>query len=530
MQGNNAKIIITTILFLMLIATFNLAVNNPSEEIKLNIGKIGVLNKNDVIEPTNIMISWIGVGSLGKFTISNTGQNGYFEPPFGWGGYEGLFPPGYTSGNGKTGEFPRESQQYYIWSSGLWVGGLLPENEARVATCGMYSDQGALFNLYQSNQKIPKGADLGAGDYLFKQPNSQQKAYQYIWSYQDPGINEKRTELGLTDYLIDFENGGFVSQEDTYTIFGDYFPEDEARCLFSTGYDTAGLGICVEQRTYSFSSASYIFLDYKIKNKNDFPLSDVYVGYFMDTDIGLASDDQTDFVKSFNAGYAYDSDFYESGWSYTPGYVGAVICDARIAGEISSKGMTGFISWTKDSTDAAADKSGTDDLKYNLLKRTTFTKINSPADTRMLVTSGPFETLNPEQEIMYTVAITAGEDLNDFYANIQEAIELFNNAYVTEVTGIEEKNNPVVSKYNLMQNWPNPFNNITTIQFILPNEQNISIKIFDLAGRLLNTIHLKGVMGNNTFHFDAGSLSSGIYYYALEAQNYYKVNKMLLIK
>ena len=43
------------------------------------------------------MLSWIGTGNLTTYTISNTGQNGYFEPPPDWDEYDGEFPFGYTS-------------------------------------------------------------------------------------------------------------------------------------------------------------------------------------------------------------------------------------------------------------------------------------------------------------------------------------------------------------------------------------------------------------------------------------------------
>jgi hypothetical protein len=83
--------------------------------------------------PSLPLISWIGVGRLGKVTVTNTGDNGYYERPAGWPGYDGTQVSGFGTGNGNTGEFPQGANQHYIWDAGIWIGGLFLQKRTQKA-------------------------------------------------------------------------------------------------------------------------------------------------------------------------------------------------------------------------------------------------------------------------------------------------------------------------------------------------------------------------------------------------------------
>ena len=87
--------------------------------------------------------------------------------------------------------------------------------------------------------------------------------------------------------------------------------------------------------------------------------------------------------------------------------------------------------------------------------------------------------------------------------------------------------------YFLSNNYPNPFNPNTVIEYYLPVSSNVSIKVFDITGKEVITLvdELK-MAGNHKILFDAGkyNLSSGVYFYALSANGYYKSKPMLLLK
>ncbi len=85
--------------------------------------------------------------------------------------------------------------------------------------------------------------------------------------------------------------------------------------------------------------------------------------------------------------------------------------------------------------------------------------------------------------------------------------------------------------FDLFQNFPNPFNSGTTIEYSIPSTQLVTIKIYDELGRevqtLVNEIQQKGMY--NVF-FDARRLATGVYYYRILAGNFAQVKKMILLK
>ena len=83
----------------------------------------------------------------------------------------------------------------------------------------------------------------------------------------------------------------------------------------------------------------------------------------------------------------------------------------------------------------------------------------------------------------------------------------------------------------LQQNYPNPFNPTTTISYQLPTESHVMLKIFDMLGREVSTL-VNGVEepGYKSVTFDASRLSSGLYYYRLQAGNFIETKKLLLLK
>jgi subtilisin family serine protease len=89
----------------------------------------------------------------------------------------------------------------------------------------------------------------------------------------------------------------------------------------------------------------------------------------------------------------------------------------------------------------------------------------------------------------------------------------------------------VPSETSLEQNYPNPFNPRTTIVFSLSEESDVTLDVFDAAGRLVATLldASKGV-GRHTVDFDASRLSSGVYFYRLRAGDFVQHKKMVLLK
>lgn len=87
------------------------------------------------------------------------------------------------------------------------------------------------------------------------------------------------------------------------------------------------------------------------------------------------------------------------------------------------------------------------------------------------------------------------------------------------------------ASFNLIQNYPNPFNPKTSIEIDLFIDTDVSITVYNLEGKLIQTI-FNGflVKGNHKFDFDASVLSSGIYLYKVSTPVSVQVKKMLLAK
>jgi hypothetical protein len=88
-----------------------------------------------------------------------------------------------------------------------------------------------------------------------------------------------------------------------------------------------------------------------------------------------------------------------------------------------------------------------------------------------------------------------------------------------------------VTNYNLSQNYPNPFNPVTKISYSLPKATNVTLKIYDMLGKeVITLVSEKQEIGIYNIEFNASNLSSGIYYYKLETEEFSQVKKMIVLK
>ncbi len=101
---------------------------------------------------------------------------------------------------------------------------------------------------------------------------------------------------------------------------------------------------------------------------------------------------------------------------------------------------------------------------------------------------------------------------------------------MTTTTGITS-NNEIPNGFSLSQNYPNPFNPTTNIKFALPVSGKVSLKIFDVTGKLVSElINQNFEAGTHEYNFNATNLSSGAYFYKLEASGFTDIKKMILVK
>lgn len=121
-----------------------------------------------------------------------------------------------------------------------------------------------------------------------------------------------------------------------------------------------------------------------------------------------------------------------------------------------------------------------------------------------------------------------GHSWGNWYAHLDIALEHF----FPKTTGVDDKGNSP-ENYYLSQNYPNPFNPSTTIKWQSPINSRQTIKLYDILGKELATlIDEYRPAGSYELRIDAGklNLSSGIYFYRLNAGTFIETKKMVLVK
>ena len=89
----------------------------------------------------------------------------------------------------------------------------------------------------------------------------------------------------------------------------------------------------------------------------------------------------------------------------------------------------------------------------------------------------------------------------------------------------------IQKEYGLNQNYPNPFNPATQISYTLPVSEQTTVTVYDMLGKVVQVL-VDGyrTAGTHAVTFDAGRLSSGIYFYELQTPSHRETKKMLLMQ
>lgn len=173
-----------------------------------------------------------------------------------------------------------------------------------------------------------------------------------------------------------------------------------------------------------------------------------------------------------------------------------------------------------------------------------------------VITNYTLEVVNPQFCVVMgtygTVYYTSNGGLNWINKNLFSSIEDISGSYLawnTEIfavtntnscvlknivyfTGINTKQlSSIPSDYKLFQNYPNPFNPSTNIKFQIPGNSFITVKIFDVLGREVETL-LNEPLSAGTFeiNWNAADFPSGIYFYKLTAGDFSDTKRMILLK
>jgi Secretion system C-terminal sorting domain len=106
------------------------------------------------------------------------------------------------------------------------------------------------------------------------------------------------------------------------------------------------------------------------------------------------------------------------------------------------------------------------------------------------------------------------------------------NMFGDQATAIQQvPDNNIPETYTLSQNYPNPFNPTTNIVYTVPKSGLVTLKVYNILGQEVTTL-FQGFQNTGKYiaNFDASKLSSGVYFYRLQAGNATLTKKMMLMK
>ncbi len=122
-----------------------------------------------------------------------------------------------------------------------------------------------------------------------------------------------------------------------------------------------------------------------------------------------------------------------------------------------------------------------------------------------------------------------------YYMNFDQAKALIENILINkfkEVTDVnEEQSSSVPTGFALIQNYPNPFNPSTVISYQLPFGSHTTLKVYNVLGKeIVTLVDEEKPAGIYEVEFNAKGLSSGVYFYKLQAGNSVETKKMILLR
>lgn len=159
----------------------------------------------------------------------------------------------------------------------------------------------------------------------------------------------------------------------------------------------------------------------------------------------------------------------------------------------------------------------------------------TPWDIRKFMTTGPFQ-LKQNEPVDIIVGYLVGRAHSplssiEYTRSVSNYTQYFYESNFSEFPVSVGNDDIIVDEFRLHQNFPNPFNPNTIIRYQIPDAGNVSLKVFDILGREVETLvnEFKSA-GGYEVTFKASQFASGVYFYRLQTGKYVQTKKMLLVK
>ncbi|MHB8078694.1 MAG: EF-hand domain-containing protein [Candidatus Krumholzibacteriia bacterium] len=368
-----------------------------------------------------------------------------------------------TYSDAPSAQWPAGSGVEYLWGAGLWVGGVLVGQ--KLVSTGEYEHEircrddirDTLYEAKGTKLLRPAGNDIASGrrlpEPLPDDDGDGKIDEETINGYDDDG-----------DGKIDEDFGQIGNQMIVATMV------DNTRLSQEQYPSHTPLNLQIVQQSYQWENDDvddFVGFEFLITNIGVSPITNVYIGFFADCDIGArtreqaAEDDLAGYFEGrvlakdgsyvpVSIGYMYDDDGDDG---QAPGYFGILFLghDTDPTGETAPQRVK-VRSYQAFSGQSAFEQGGdptNDEERYQLLsvdEKDANTPPNKKADFRFLVSAGPFKTLEADRTLRFQAAMVVGPGLEGMLANAAEAALTFYGNYInldgnpeTGVNGRETK-------------------------------------------------------------------------------------------
>lgn len=141
----------------------------------------------------------------------------------------------------------------------------------------------------------------------------------------------------------------------------------------------------------------------------------------------------------------------------------------------------------------------------------------------------PLEKLEINESLELPVEMASVEIVVYDYSG--KEVGSIDSATLDQLTSVEAQTATLPGKTNLMQNYPNPFNPRTKITYSVAQKIFVSLKVYDLFGKeIVTLVNEEKPIGSYKVEFNGNNLSSGVYFYRIQAGDFLDTKKLILIK
>jgi len=331
-----------------------------------------------------------------------------------------------------SAQWPAGSGVEYLWSAGLWVGGVVLGE--RLVSTGVFEREIIAIDELEDTIYEAIGGTL-------------------MRPIGNPDASGSRIPESTANDDNDYDDFGYARIDEDFGQVGNQMMVctmyDGTALASELNPDHTPLNLKIVQKSFAWENNDaddFVGFEFEVTNIGVTPISDVYIGFFADSDIGprtrpgRSSDDMagsyTGFVQTrdnswvpVTLGYMYDDDGDDGN---SPGYFGI----AFLSHDTDPSGLTApesvaLHSFNRFSGQTAFDQGGdptNDAERYQLLSENVIdanVQEGRENDYRFLISVGPFAELPPDETLTFQVALVVGPGLSGLLANAAEAVLTF---------------------------------------------------------------------------------------------------------